>query len=218
MSDRKLCWICYRFAAPTLKAVIRHIGSVHSFDPGFRICCGIQECPRIYTNWNSFRKHLYRKHGTEMETVPSNEPVTHLNIVDTTDNLAFEPTLSDALSSSSQDRSHAQMQLKRQAAIFLLKSKEIYKTSQLSLDGIISEITTLWQQHLTVITNGIETQLSTLGIQQSCINEALSFNERINPFHGLHSRFLQEKYFSEELHLLVCLYVHTYVFYHVILL
>lgn len=48
MAEIMECWICYEFAALTLKAVLRHIGAAHSLDPNFRVTCGINHCTRVY--------------------------------------------------------------------------------------------------------------------------------------------------------------------------
>ena len=63
-----LCPICYRAAFSTLKKVVSHIGLVHSFDADFHIICGVAGCPRTYTNFLSYKKHMYRKHKLYLES------------------------------------------------------------------------------------------------------------------------------------------------------
>lgn len=85
-SSRHSCWICYNFAAPTLKAVIRHIGAVHGYDPNFFLCCGINGCPRTYNNFHSFRQHFRRKHiDLDMEEYYDLES-SYVHVEDTADN------------------------------------------------------------------------------------------------------------------------------------
>ena len=50
------------FGGNSFSNVLRHIGQVHKFDPGLKIYCGIDGCPVSYTNFESFRSHVYRKH------------------------------------------------------------------------------------------------------------------------------------------------------------
>ena len=57
-----VCTICDQFAGRSFASVLRHIGSIHRFDPGLSIRCGIKACPETYTNFESFRSHVYRKH------------------------------------------------------------------------------------------------------------------------------------------------------------
>ena len=56
------CWICCKYAAPTLKAAIHHTGAINPHDPNFNIRCGICGCSRVYAVFQSFRRHFYHKH------------------------------------------------------------------------------------------------------------------------------------------------------------
>ena len=53
------CPLSNWFAAPTLKGVVRHVGKLHAHEAGFRVCCGVSGCPRTYTKFHSYRKHMY---------------------------------------------------------------------------------------------------------------------------------------------------------------
>ena len=57
-----ICSICNRFGGQSFAAVLRHIGEIHRYDPSLSIRCGINRCPQTYTNFESFRSHVYRKH------------------------------------------------------------------------------------------------------------------------------------------------------------
>ena len=65
-----VCTICDHFAGRSFAAVLRHIGCNHRYDPGLRIRCGIKSCPETYTNFESFRSHVYRKHRDELHLNP----------------------------------------------------------------------------------------------------------------------------------------------------
>ena len=43
--------------------VVRHIGSVHAWEPRFKITCGIEGCIRTYTSYRRYREHITNKHG-----------------------------------------------------------------------------------------------------------------------------------------------------------
>ena len=65
MSNLVQCFFCQSFKGTTFAAVVRHIGSVHSHEPGFSIPCGIKDSPRRSTrsyNFASYKKHLYWHH------------------------------------------------------------------------------------------------------------------------------------------------------------
>ena len=55
-------YTCSMCTAANMSVILRHIGTVHSHQAGFRVVCGIRDCPRTYDNYHSFRKHLRRKH------------------------------------------------------------------------------------------------------------------------------------------------------------
>ena len=62
-SDELTCSLCYNFTSSSMNAVSWHIGAVHAHHPGFRVVCGINGCPRTYTNYYSYRKHIWPKHS-----------------------------------------------------------------------------------------------------------------------------------------------------------
>ncbi len=42
--------------------IIQHVGLVHNHEPNFRITCGLNNCKSSFTVYESFRRHVYRKH------------------------------------------------------------------------------------------------------------------------------------------------------------
>ena len=74
-----VCWICYNFAGRSLKKVARHIGSVHSHEADFRLVCGINSCPLVYTKFPSFKRHLFRHHKSELGQSEVNISIPSLN-------------------------------------------------------------------------------------------------------------------------------------------
>ena len=57
-----LCPLCSTFAAKDLKGVLRHMGTIHAHEAGFYVRCQVKDCPYTYTNYHSYKKHLYKKH------------------------------------------------------------------------------------------------------------------------------------------------------------
>jgi len=58
-------------AARNLKGVVCHIGSVHAHGANFHVTCGLQGCPRTYTNFHSYKKHMYSRHRDTLEVESS---------------------------------------------------------------------------------------------------------------------------------------------------
>lgn len=68
------CSICRRFAAPTFGGLLRHIRSEHTLDPRFMKRCGINDCPRTFKKFESWRSHVYRHHRCVRTVVEVDEP------------------------------------------------------------------------------------------------------------------------------------------------
>ena len=46
----------------TVTKLIQHIGLIHAHEPNFQISCGINDCCSSFKIFESFRRHIYRKH------------------------------------------------------------------------------------------------------------------------------------------------------------
>lgn len=134
-SRRYLCPICQAFSRHNFKAVIRHIGQVHRHNSNFSIVCGLGDprCPATYTKFESFRSHVYKKHKAELDVVVTSESDTQFS------NEESPNTPSDRFSDNEGEGSGSsfphleipsQDQLNRAAAMFILKTMEIHRTSQ----------------------------------------------------------------------------------------
>ncbi len=60
--------------------MLRHIGSVHSYEPGFQITCGVEGCARTYSNFRSFQKHLTRQHKAVLESDATEDTDTVIDV------------------------------------------------------------------------------------------------------------------------------------------
>lgn len=75
--------------------------------------------------------------------------------------------------------------IRNQAALFLLKVKEVYQVSQTALDGLVADMEILFNQCLSAI-------------------PSVTSDVTIQPFKGLQTRYSQEKHFTDVLGLIVC--------------
>ncbi|XP_060763963.1 uncharacterized protein LOC132872868 [Neoarius graeffei] len=55
------CPKCSRRAF-TLVKLIHHFGLIHSHEADFSICCCLDDCQCTFTKYESYRRHIYRKH------------------------------------------------------------------------------------------------------------------------------------------------------------
>uniref|UniRef100_A0A1X7T5A3 Uncharacterized protein n=1 Tax=Amphimedon queenslandica TaxID=400682 RepID=A0A1X7T5A3_AMPQE len=63
--SRFFCPVCYTFASIHFTKIMKHIHHVHSFHSNFSVVFRISGCPRTYTNFLSYKKHIYRSHRNE---------------------------------------------------------------------------------------------------------------------------------------------------------
>ena len=182
------------------------MAAVHAHDPHFHICCGIGECARTYSNFFSFKRHLYRKHrdclemdGPFITTVPEDN-TSYGDEIDA--NNGGEDYLPDDRENSQSTR----YEHMKQMALFVLKTKEIRKVSQSALDGLINDFTLILQQSICSLKADVNRCLSANGVSISMfdgLDEVFEDSSKLNPFNQLESKFLQEKFFREHLDLLV---------------
>lgn len=135
--DLYTCSHCYRFHALKMSSILRHIGRVHSHDPGFDMVCGIDDCPRTFKKYYSFRKHLHRKHPDILRGGDKEDNATTKNY-----NNIFETVDDDHEVEREESTEDKRL---RSSALFLLKAKEIDRISQNSLESLMHDITAIVQ-------------------------------------------------------------------------
>ena len=132
------CSLCHSFASPNFEAVLRHIGSIHSFEPNFRITCGVDGCPRTYTSYRSYRKHILKKHGSWIKESDSG---CHRE----EENEDFDLNNNSPQSSFCETVEKPAMY---DAALFILKAKEVRRISQRALNGLLFDVSELQRNHI----------------------------------------------------------------------
>lgn len=196
---RVKCWLCASFAAPTLKAVIRHIGVVHARDPNFHVKCGIQGCIRTYKNYSSFKKHVYRHHRDQLDPVHPDSSETSIQERSTPPEISCGDD--DGLDLLNPDNSDAGYDHTEQAALFVLKAKHIHKISQSALNDLLFDVSTMISDRVQYVENKVRPHLQ--GSSSSSALEAFQHPAVVDPFRGLTTRYLQLKYYRESFGLLV---------------
>lgn len=136
------CPLCRSFAATTYKGVLRHLGTVHAHEARFHVQCDFPGCPRTYTNYHSYKTHLYRKHREFLlgHTPPNTESDDSIIEVDTGADNSGDSCSVQQVTLPAISRTNVS---KREAALFTLKAKHVHKISQMSLDGVLCDFTTM---------------------------------------------------------------------------
>ena len=194
MASSRNCPLCESFAAPHMKGVVRHIGLVHSHEARFRVTCGIGGCTRTYSNFSSYKKHMYVKHRDVLDISTSERS---LDVVD------LSPTLSLASSEDEQEPYIAQRD--KSTALFILKAQEVHKIPQSSLNYLLGDISTYIDMTNCRLIQNVSAALREKGIEMDDELQALSNSPEVSdPFKNLHSEYLQRQYFIEYFNLVVC--------------
>ena len=217
MTSTYVCQVCFRFAAPNFKATLRHIGAVHSHDSNFNVLCGIEECPRTFLNYHSFRRHIRDKHAFMLDSAIHRddllpEPVTDHEIeTDTSLPEAVSTTVDTQPSvAGPQDTTSTTGDpdtVKKSEAIHVLKLKELYKLAQSTVDNIIGDVEEITANIVSRLQESV-TDLLTNHPDATAHDIAELFEDpSLTPFRGLKTEFRQDKFFRESLGLVVSAFV-----------
>lgn len=190
------CCLCYSFAAMNYEAVLRHIGVVHSWEPNFNIPCGINGCPKVYTSYRAYRKHVIQKHQ-ELIVDESSEynDIDSAPVVEECSNSDH----ADIDESGSPDALHNK-------ASFLLKLKEERRISQRAINGIIDDVDTLFEEELAALKEEVTSCFaSSQGTLETMRKVKKVFEQKTSVpfFHGLGSEHLQKAYYSTHFNFVV---------------
>ena len=157
--------------------------------------CGIRGCTRTYHNFHSFRKHLRRVH---LETVIEERlPGDELQSMEIDDSHSRE-------SSPEDQRGFEQ----KSSALFLLKTREVHKVSQLALNQLTADFATMSASELETLKGNVFASLRAAGItpeEVGGLSKAFSESRLADPFGGLLTEFQQRKYYKQNLNLVVSL-------------
>lgn len=101
-------------------------------------------------------------------------------------------------------------QFKRASSLFILKLKETRQLSQTAVDDVVEGCKSMISHTVQRLHSGARAKLLTLGIDEEALDDV--FNDFPDPFNGLETRYLQEKFLKEEFGLVVCIYIAMYTY------
>ena len=188
-----------------MTGVLKHIGLVHANEPNFNVSCGIQGCPRTYKNYYSFRKHLQRRHQDCLVSKPFSNPSLGLS----TDCVDGMTDLQQLGMTNKEDTPESQVNITKNhnPALFILKTKEVLNLSQSATNIILNDVAEIVQQTVIKLEARVSCVLSSNSIDR---NEVIGLNEvfqdqtLLDPFYGLHSEYIQQKYYQDHFMIVVC--------------
>lgn len=197
----KKCQLC-TVKVPDLKHLLKHIRQVHAHKPGFRICCGLSGCPRLFRTFEVFRNHVYAIH-TDCEAIltptSSHEDYTSDSV---------EGDISDNSEDNPSEQSYFNLR-KKAAAIWILKIQEVYKLPQSTMDKILADVTGFIQDLLTDLYDDVKSSLTKAGVNASLVAalSELFSSPYTNPFAGLRTQHTQLKFYTETFKFVVSFHI-----------
>ena len=193
-----------------LTEYIQHIRLFHSHQPNFSLTCGIRGCSRTFTNFGTFKNHVSSRHNLPRVDDVSDCGCSSLGYSDLSgngdDNDDEGTSMDTGVSDTTEQVEDVAKRLKRSAALLLLKLKEKQKLTQVALQGVIEGVTSLFQEHLSVLHTQVCRKLEEAGVQSSSfpgLGELFNDEEAGRPFLGLETQHQQLNYYKSNLNLLV---------------
>ena len=213
------CPLCH-YLCPSLALYISHLRLVHNGDPTFNVSCPIDCCEKPFSTFSAFNSHIYRDHRaalgldqceTEFQRLPEASAVAN-NTVEFSENENMDSSpgrrereLSPQPVSLGTGINQEQQQ--KESAKFILKLREIRGISQVAVIDVVEGCQSLFQNTLARVKEGVRDKLSHSGIDYSDVGELDSVFDLPDPFEALDTIYLQDTYFKEHFHYLVCMHV-----------
>ena len=198
------CPMCI-FICSTPNEWLAHLRTTNH-EENFNVSCCFEDCSHSpFSTFAGLKSHVYRTH-LKSEEIPSAEENdqhihiedTHIEGEDTQDEAILDPSMIEAdLSRLLQVDSQ---QTKHESALFIMRLREVNRLSQSSINDVISGCRTLFNHTLTRLHAGIRQQLAETG---NDVDITSIFDEIEDPFTGLDTAFLQDKYIDKEFNVLV---------------
>lgn len=192
----KQCPVCRNFKAQRLLYYLKHIHLYHAHEPGLNITCGLSGCTRSFTNFYTYRDHVYAYHGDRdmSQLVPTDvHSGDHGGVGSSGED--YTTDREETQSPSSDDV------LQRAAAMWILKTKEKHRIPQSSMEAIIRDVQGFLQLVLGEIHSALSSSLSEAALDASSLSSMASIFQPDsifgNPFKRLQTQHLQFKYYKD---------------------
>ncbi len=204
-SDCPLC----NFSSPSKNLWLSHLRSVHSKDDDFLVVCDIDECGARYSKCASFVSHVYRQHRGRLIEKQPNSTLPQVQLQDVDDDDAdpgfcvfSEPLRTDLQHAIDQILQTDDEEQQKKGAFFILNLKEVRGLSQSAIDHIVRETRKVFSHTVGRIKAGVDECLARNSVVPDeflTVDLSHLFANVKEPFHGIHSTFLQENFYRHQL-------------------
>lgn len=186
-----------------------HTFQAHSSAPNFVFKCGINGCIQTFRKFAAISSHIRRRHqGFDPESACSNAHTLPPESMDTDPDPSVGGDTEDGVSVcnelSSETEQPEHLILQKACASLLLTLKEKHKLSQSALDFSIGQV----REVMSCVTANIKKRVDAAALEFSESNgiptpDFSNCFQVIDPFDGLHSEHMQQKFYKEHFNLLV---------------
>ena len=206
------CSLC-NFSSPNRSLWLSHLRGVHSQDENFSIVCGINECSASYVKCSSFVSHVYRQHREALTNSTNNihnsaeSSQTDACEYNTSESgILLDETDNEPTSVADMNLRHTIDQLletdevvqKEKVALYILNLKDVRGLSESAVEHVVKETQAIFHHTIGRIQAKVSQHLSRNGVDLSTLpNLDNVYTEVTDPFQGLNTTHLQEKFYRE---------------------
>lgn len=201
----------------SLSLLMSHLRLAHASDADINLSCPVRECSSRYSNVNSVCSHIYRKHRAHLTESSSSslsreessaalsreESSAALSVDIATSSFAVlvDLSLPESVGFDVDTLLHRDgYKQKKKTSLFLLQLKEEQMLSQVALNDVVKGCQEVFRCTVSRLKSGINQTFAQNGIDPTYIDEVDSvFDEVRDPFAGLETSYLQEKFIEQEL-------------------
>ena len=211
------CPMC-DYLCPSLRLFVSHLRLIHSQDLSFNVTCEIDQCTQAY---RSFYSHVYRVHRVELGLEKPAESVvveptlavlaastpahSRSRVVDDQNDIDGEQHVCMDISVAQWNLSQPScrcldsgVEWVTQTAEFLLLLTEGRHLSQVAVEDVIKGCRRVWQQSLSLAKESVLSALSDAGVRSVDVPGLdASFSTVRDPFEGIDTSYLREKFYRE---------------------
>lgn len=206
------CRIC-GLVLLTIKLYVSHLRLVHAKDPNFNIMCGVNGCREVFRAFSAFSSHIYRHHREAIgigsaivqELESSTSPVHPASEYETESVAAAVCDPPDPVPSTTGaapvNVEVVSRDMKEEAARFLLMLREGRQISQAAIGDVIRGCKSLYQRAIMAMKEKVLHHLAGAGVELPGLQDI--FDAEYNPFNGIQTNHLFERFCIEHLGCLV---------------
>ncbi len=202
-----VCSLC-NGRSSSLTLWMSHLRQVHVSDVDISVSCPVRECGTVYSKVNSLCSHIYRRHkdlllvlDSTKANVTSCDKTIASEIETSTSIITLDHSVPDSFDHDVNVLLHKDgTEQKKKSVLFLMQLKEERLLTQAAVDDVVSGCKEVLGYTLSHIKAGVSRSLSKSGINFEDIDGLDDvFSDVSDPFVGLESAYLQDKFISQEL-------------------